>query len=166
MMSDKPTIRAACEADAPEIHAMICELAEFEQLSHQVVSTPDSIRDSLFGESANVEAIVAEIDQQPVGFALFFHNYSTFLGRSGLYLEDVYVRPEYRKQGIGKALLRELAGIAAKRGCGRFEWAVLDWNDNAIEFYEGLGATVLPDWRIVRLDHEGIQRLSVDSDLG
>lgn len=160
-MSDT-TIRPAIEADASVIHAMICELAEFEKLSHQVISTPESIRESLFGAGARVEAIVAECDQQPVGFALFFHNYSTFLGRSGLYLEDVYVRPDFRKRGIGKALLVELARIAAERGCGRFEWAVLDWNENAIEFYEGLGAAVLPDWRIVRLDQDGIQRLASD----
>lgn len=159
-MPDKLTIRAATEDDAAEIHAMISELAEFEKLSHQVVSTPESIREALFGEKSHVEAIVAELDQLAVGFALFFHNFSTFLGRSGLYLEDVYVRPDYRKRGIGKSLLQELARIAAARKCGRFEWAVLDWNENAIEFYEGLGATVLPDWRIVRLDQDGITRLS------
>ena len=159
-MKDGVEIRAARSGDEVEIHAMICELAEFEKLSHQVVSTPASIRESLFGDSNHAEALLAQIDGRAVAFALFFHNYSTFMGKPGLYLEDLYVRPKYRQQGIGRSLLVQLAKVARERDCGRFEWSVLDWNSNAIEFYEGLGADVLPDWRVVRLDQDGIRRLA------
>ena len=159
-MSHGFEIRSATADDVEDIYEMICELAEFEKLRDQVLSTAESIRTALFCEPPGTEAIVAEADGQCVGFALFFHNFSTFLGRSGLYLEDVYVRPTHRRSGIGKALIIELAKIAKLRDCGRFEWSVLDWNENAITFYEELGARVLQDWRIVRLDADGIQKLA------
>jgi len=158
-------IRPAVDSDADSIHSLICELAEFEKLLDQVESTPASIRESLFGDRPDAEAIVAESteSQSIVGVALFFQNYSTFVGRFGIYLEDVYVRPEHRGSGIGKALLVRLAQIARDRGCKRFEWAVLDWNENAINFYQRLGANILDDWRIVRLDADGIRALANES---
>ena len=159
-MNSSLQIRNALEADVEVIHAMICELAEYEKMSDAVVSTPDSLREALFAEPKRAEAVVADWDGEPVAFALYFHNYSTFTGKLGLYLEDVYVRSTHRKKGIGKALLVTLAQIARERDCARFEWAVLDWNENAIEFYESLGADVLPDWRIVRLSQDGISRLA------
>lgn len=155
-----PTIRPAQAADVPEIYAMIRELAEFEKLEDQVVSTAESTHECLFGDRPVAEAILVEADNAVVGFAIYFHNFSTFVGRPGLYLEDVYIRPSHRRQGIGNAVLVALAEIARQRNCGRFEWSVLDWNANAIAFYEKLGATVLPDWRTVRLDAEGIARLA------
>ena len=158
-MDSSITIRAAREADTEYIYSMIRELAEFEQLTSDVVSTADSIREALFCEQPAAEALIVEDNGVAIAFALFFQNFSTFVGRQGLYLEDVYVRPSHRRKGIGKALILELAKIAKQRGCGRFEWCVLDWNKNAIEFYEGLGANVLQDWRIVRLDSEGIEKL-------
>ena len=162
-MDPSLVIRPAQETDAEPIHAMICELAEFEQLADQVVSTPESIRNSLFGERSECEALVVDCDGEAVAFAIFFHNFSTFVGRPGLYLEDIYVRPSYRQKGIGKAVLIELAKIAEQRECKRFEWCVLDWNKNAIEFYKGLGASVLQDWRIVRLEADSIRRLAASS---
>lgn len=156
------SIRPAVESDVASIHSLICELAEFERLLDHVESTPESICRSLFGERPDAEALVAEAtdSKEILGVALFFQNYSTFVGRFGIYLEDVYVRSEHRGLGIGKALLVHLARIARDRGCKRFEWAVLDWNENAIKFYQGLGANILHDWRIVRLDAEGIQALA------
>ena len=153
-------IRPAVESDTDQIYRMIRELAEFEKLSDQVVSTEASIRTCLFGENSVAEALVVERQEALIGFAIYFYNFSTFVGRRGLYLEDVYIKPEFRRQGIGKAILVELAQIAQKNHCGRFEWTVLDWNTNAIAFYEGLGARILSDWRIARLDAEGIQRLA------
>ena len=162
-MSVPVKIRPAEERDVEEIHTMICELAEFEKMADQVVSTSASVKNALFGLAPCASAIVAELDDdgsgpQTVGFALYFQNYSTFTGKPGLYLEDVYVRPAFRKLGVGRALLKQLATIARDRCCGRFEWAVLDWNENAIAFYEGLGATVLSDWRIVRMDGDAMER--------
>lgn len=159
-MESEFVIRGAVGADAEAIYSMICELAEFERMADQVQSTSESIRTALCCEPPVTEAIVAESDGQCVAFALYFHNFSTFVGRSGLYLEDVFVQPAFRRQGIGKSLLIELAKIAKQRGCGRFEWSVLDWNKNAIDFYEEIGAQVLPDWRIVRMDTAGIRRLA------
>ena len=159
-MTDDFEIRAARAGDELEIHAMICELAEFEKLTHQVVSTPETIRDSLFGDGNHAEALLATDGDRAIAFALFFHNFSTFIGKPGLYLEDLYVRSAYRQRGVGKSLLVQLAKVARERDCGRFEWSVLDWNSNAIEFYKGLGADVLPDWRVVRLDQDGIKRLA------
>jgi hypothetical protein len=148
---DSPTLRAARPGDLPSIVALIRELAEFERLSHLVVVTPESLQPHLFGPRPAAEAVVAEVDGVVVAFALFFTNFSTFLGRPGLYLEDLYVQPAFRGRGIGRALLQHLGALAVERGCGRFEWSVLDWNANAIAFYEKMGATVMPDWRICRV---------------
>jgi GNAT superfamily N-acetyltransferase len=156
-------IRAATPADVPTIHALVRELARYEKLEHEAVGTEDQIRASLFGPAApQAEVLVAEAPEasRAVGFALFFHNYSTFLGRRGLYLEDLFVLPEYRRQGYGASLLRALARIAVDRGCGRFEWAVLEWNEPAIRFYRSLGAEQLDAWRLCRLTGEALERLA------
>jgi GNAT superfamily N-acetyltransferase len=144
-------IRAARPADLPAIHTLIGALAEYERLSHLFVATEADIEAALFGPRPAAEVLIAWKDGRAAGFALFFHNFSTFLGRRGLWLEDLFVQPAHRRQGCAQALLRALAAIAVERGCGRFEWSVLDWNAPAIEFYQALGATVLPDWRIVRV---------------
>jgi GNAT superfamily N-acetyltransferase len=144
-------IRPARREDVPAIHAMIRALAEYEKLAHLCIATEADLDAALFGPRPASEALIARKDGAPAAFALFFHNYSTFLGRRGLWLEDLFVVPAHRRQGCANALLRALARIARERGCGRFEWAVLDWNASAIDFYRSLGATVLPDWRIVRV---------------
>ena len=144
-------IRPARREDVPAIHAMIRALAEYEKLAHLCIATEADLDAALFGPRPAAEALIARKDGAPAAFALFFHNYSTFLGRRGLWLEDLFVLPAHRRQGCAQALLRALAAIARERGCGRFEWAVLDWNTSAIDFYQSLGATVLPDWRIVRV---------------
>lgn len=154
-------IRAAEPGDVPELLALVRELAEYERLSHLVECTEHRLREALFGAQPGVEALLArERSGAVAGFALYFHNYSTFLGRRGLYLEDLYVRPAFRRCGCGSALLARLARLACERGCGRFEWTVLDWNVSAQRFYQGLGAAVLPDWRIVRLTGEALARLA------
>jgi hypothetical protein len=145
------TLRLATPADLPALVGLIRELAEFEHLSHLVVTTPESLAPHLFGPRPVVEATVGEVGGEVVAFALYFTNFSTFLGRPGLYLEDLYVQPAHRGAGLGKALLQHLGALAVARGCGRFEWSVLDWNENAIRFYQRMGASVLPDWRICRL---------------
>ena len=139
---------------------MIEALAEYEKLRHACVATDERLRETLFGPHPAAEVIIAYAGARPAGFALFFHNYSTFLGQRGLYLEDLFVKPEHRGHGIGRALLERLAQLAVDRNCGRFEWSVLDWNQNAIDFYEKMGATVLPDWRIVRVTGEPLERLA------
>jgi GNAT superfamily N-acetyltransferase len=141
----------ATEADVPDIHRLIRALAEYERLGHEHVSTEADLRNGLFGPRPYAEVLLARVEQETVGFALFFHNYSTFLGRPGLYLEDLFVQQDRRGQGIGRALLAALARIAVDRGCGRFEWSVLDWNDPAIGFYQRMGAQVMEEWRICRL---------------
>ena len=150
------TIVPATESDIPDIHALIRALAEYERLAHQLVSTEDDIRRGLFGSRPYAEVILAKSEGRTVGFALFFHNYSTFLGRPGLYLEDLFVLPERRGEGIGRGLLAALARIAVERGCGRLEWSVLDWNETAIGFYRRMGATVMDYWRICRLTGEAL----------
>jgi GNAT superfamily N-acetyltransferase len=145
------TLRAAQPHDVPAIVGLIRELAHFEKLEHLCVVTPETLAPHLFGAKPVAECVVAEHDGALVAFALFFTNFSTFLSKPGLYLEDLYVQPAYRGTGLGKALLLHLGRLAAERGCGRFEWSVLDWNERAIGFYESLGATVLPDWRICRI---------------
>lgn len=156
------TPRAAEPRDVPAIVGLITELAEFEQLTHLLDVTPDRLMPHLFGPRPVAECWVAEL-HEPAGhvaaFALAFTNFSTFLARPGLYLEDLYVQPAHRGLGLGKALLTHLAGVAVQRGCGRFEWSVLDWNTNAIRFYEKMGATVMPDWRICRVSGEALARL-------
>ena len=150
-------LRPADEADCVAIVGLIRELAEFELLSHLVKVTPDGLRQHLFGERPVAEAVVAEIDVGIVAFALFFTNFSTFLGKPGLYLEDFSVQPDRRQQGIGKALLQHLGALAVERGCGRFERSVLDWNADAIAFYRKMGAEVMPDWQICRIAGEALQ---------
>jgi GNAT superfamily N-acetyltransferase len=163
------TIRSARPEDIAVIHALVLALAEFEHLTHVVVATATDLHRALFGSPARAEALVAEAAAGPgavrevVAFALFFHNYSTFLGRPGLYLEDLFVSPGHRRKGIARAMLARLASIAVARGCGRFEWSVLDWNSGAIAFYEGLGAKVLPDWRIVRMTGDPLQVLAASA---
>jgi len=157
-------LRGATPSDVSVLLDLIHGLAEYEHLTHLFRATAEDVRAALFGPDPVAESLLAWTVEAgtPVatGFALYFHNYSTFLGRRGLYLEDIFVRPEYRGRGCGKALLAALAGIARDRGCGRFEWSVLDWNISAQRFYEGLGATVLPDWRIVRMTGDAIDRLA------
>jgi len=149
--SDAFTIRPAVREDVASIVRLIHGLAEFEKLTHLVQVTPESLAPHLFGDRPVAEALVAERAGRVVAFALFFTNFSTFLARPGLYLEDLFVEPAERGQGIGQALLEHLARLAASRGCGRFEWSVLDWNEGAIRFYQRMGATVMPDWRICRI---------------
>ena len=153
-------IRSAQPHDAAAIVGLIRELAEFEQLLHLVEITPDRLAEHLFGPRPSAECRVVEEGGQVLAFALFFHNYSTFLGRPGLYLEDLYVQPQHRGRGIGTALLRHLAALALERGCGRFEWSVLDWNSRAIGVYEKLGATVMPEWRICRVTGPALQQMA------
>lgn len=151
-------LRPAEPRDVAAIVGLIRELAEFEKLTHLLQVTPETLHPHLFGVRPVVEAQVAEADGEVVAFALFFTNFSTFLSRPGLYLEDLYVRPALRGRGIGEALLARLGAIAVERGYGRFEWSVLDWNENAIRFYEKMGATVMPDWRICRITGDALQR--------
>ncbi len=145
------TIRPARAKDIETIFELILGLAKYEQLTDEVTGSPDLLRSHLFGEKPYAEAIVAELENRVIGYALFFHTYSTFLTQPGLYLEDVFVAPEYRRRGVGKALMTSVAKMAFDRGCGRLEWSVLEWNQNAIEFYQSLEATVLPEWRICRM---------------
>jgi GNAT superfamily N-acetyltransferase len=144
-------IAPARRADVPAILEMIHGLAEFERLEHLCIASEYDIERALFGDQPLVEVVLAWEGDRTAGFALFFHNFSTFLGRRGLYLEDLFVRPEFRRRGYGRALLVHLARLAVERGCGRFEWTVLDWNAPAIGFYRQLGAQVLPEWRITRV---------------
>lgn len=150
----------ATRADAGTILEMIHGLARFERLSDLCIANEDDIERALFGEKALVEVVLAWEGAKAAGFALFFHNFSTFLGRRGLYLEDLFVRPEFRRRGYGRALLVHLARLAVERGCGRFEWTVLDWNAPAIGFYQQLGAQVLPEWRITRVTGAALRSLA------
>jgi len=150
-------LRPAEPTDAEALVALIGGLADYEKLSHLMKVTPEAIRRHLFGERPSAEAVIAESDGRAVGFALFFTNFSTFLGQPGLYLEDLYVQPAHRGQGLGRALLAHLGALAVARGCGRFEWSVLDWNEPAIRFYEKMGATVMPEWRLCRVTGEALQ---------
>lgn len=155
-------IRAANVADVPLIFELIRELAEFERLAHEVVGTEALLREHLFGDRPTAEVLLGFVREtgEAAGMALFFPNFSTFLTRPGIYLEDLYVRPPHRGRGLGKALLRRVAGLAVARQCGRFEWAVLDWNENAIGFYRKLGARLLDDWRICRVTGEALETLA------
>ena len=151
-------IRPAAPRDVPAIVGLIHELADFENLSHLCQVNAESLAPHLFGHQPSdrpiVECVVGEVSGVVVAFALFFPNFSTFLAKPGLYLEDLYIQPAHRGNGLGKALLEHLASVAVERGCGRFEWCVLDWNERAIRFYEGMGATVMPDWRLCRMTGE------------
>lgn len=157
-------LRLAQPPDIPQLLELIYGLAEYERLTHLFECDATRLEKALFGDAPSVHALIAwptgAPSAQAAGFALYFYNFSTFLGRRGLYLEDLYVRPQYRGQGCGRALLTALARQASDSGCGRFEWSVLDWNTSAQRFYEELGATVLPDWRIVRLTGEPLARLA------
>ena len=153
-------IRPGTEDDVPLILSLIRELAEYERLSHEVVATEEMLRDSLFGERRVAEMLLGYLDGEPAGFALFFHTFSTFLGRPGIYLEDLYVRPEFRGAGVGRALLVHIAGLARERGCGRLEWSVLDWNEPAIGFYKRLGASPVSGWTVYRVTGEALEELA------
>jgi len=153
-------IRPATVADVPLVAAMIRELAEYEKLLHEVIATEQDLHDSLFGSGTRAEALIADVSNSPVAFALYFHNFSTFAGRRGLYIEDLYVRPDWRGRGIGKALLSHLAGLACDRGCARMEWTVLDWNQPAIDVYRSIGAVGMDQWRIQRLAGDALRTLA------
>ena len=152
-------IERAAERDIPAIVRLVRHLAEYEKLAHVMVSSEIDFRKALFGPRSNVEALMAFAGDAPVGFALYFYNFSTFLGKRGIYLEDLFVEPEFRGQGIGKALLQRLASIAKDEDCGRMEWSVLTWNQPSIDFYHRLGAITLEDWRTFRLTDEALKRL-------
>ena len=153
-------LRFATATDVPLILELIRDLADYERLAAEVVADEATLRASLFGERRVAEVVIAEHDGEPAGFALFFHNFSTFLGRQGIYLEDLFVRPDLRGRGIGETLLAFLARLAVERGCGRFEWAVLDWNEPAIRFYERLGAKAMTDWKVYRVAGAELEALA------
>ena len=154
------TIRPATVEDVALVARLIRELAEYERLANAAVATEADLREQLFGERPAAEVLVAEADGEPAGFALFFHNFSTFLGKRGLYLEDLFVRPAFRGLGLGRHLMAALARIAVQRGCGRFEWSVLDWNEPAIGFYRALGASAMDEWTVQRLQGEALRALA------
>jgi GNAT superfamily N-acetyltransferase len=165
MMGAAYSILPATRVDVPDLLAMIRALADYERLSHLVVANETLVGEALFGARPAAEALIArELGESgaAAGFALFFHTFSTFLGRRGLWLEDLFVYPQHRGRGLGRDLLATLAGIARARHCGRFEWAVLDWNTPAIGFYEAMGATLLPEWRIARVTGDALTRFGVD----
>src|SRR5262245_56992644 len=157
-------IRKAAEPDIPIILSFIRQLAEYERLSHEAVMTEETLRQSLFGPRRHVEVLLGYAGDKPVAFAVFFHNFSTFLGKAGLYLEDLFVVPEMRGKGVGRAMLVELANIARERKCGRFEWAVLDWNESAIQFYKKLGAVPMNGWTIFRMTGAALEQLANERD--
>ena len=160
MSAESLQIRPATEADVQLIVEFIRALAEYEKLLDEVVATEEIVLESLFGEQPSAEALIGEWEGEPVAFAIYFENFSTFMGRSGLYLEDLFVKSEYRKRGIGKLILKHLGKIAVERGCPRFEWIALDWNKSAIKFYEGLGAKQLTDKRYFRMSGEALKRMA------
>jgi GNAT superfamily N-acetyltransferase len=153
-------IRTGTEEDAPVIFSLIKELAEYEHLSHEVVASVDDIRETLFGERPFAETLIGEYQGLPISFALFFYNFSTFLGKPGIYLEDLYVQPEQRGKGFGSEMLAHIATLAKERNCGRFEWSVLNWNTPAIRTYEKLGAAPMKEWILYRLSGEALDRLA------
>ncbi len=153
-------IRPATEADAPVILSFVKQLAEYEKLAHEVAATESAIRETLFGSRRIGEVAIGYFETKPVGFVLFFHNYSTFLGRPGLYIEDLFVEEVYRRRGFGRALLLYVARLAQERRCGRLEWSVLNWNEPAIEFYKKLGAVSMSDWTVYRITGENLRRLA------
>jgi GNAT superfamily N-acetyltransferase len=165
-MTESFRIRPATPADTPEVFRLIKGLAEYEKLSDMVVGNEAMLGDALFGSRPSCEAMIAEHGGRAVGFALFFTTFSTFLCRPGLYLEDLFVEPGHRGHGIGKAFFREMAKLAASRGCGRFEWRVLDWNAPSIAFYESLGAAIMPEWHLVRMTADEFALLATGGKLG
>src|SRR4051812_33318695 len=154
------TIRHADRADVSVLLSMIRELAEFEKLLDHAQANETELADELFGATRVAEALIADLDGEAVGFAVFFHNFSTFMGRKGLYLEDLYVRPHARRRGVGRALITFVAKLAVERRCGRFEWSVLDWNTRAIDFYRSLGAVAMDEWTVQRVTGEALDRLA------
>ena len=154
-----PTIRPAVESDTPTLLAFIRELAEYEKLAHEVTATEADLRAAFFGDRPAAEALFVCVNGEPVGFAVYFTSFSTFVGKPGLYLEDLYVRPTHRGHGLGKRLLLAVASVATERGCGRYEWSVLDWNAPSIAFYESLGAVMHADWRKMRVEGNALQAL-------
>ncbi|HWS26211.1 MAG TPA: GNAT family N-acetyltransferase [Xanthomonadales bacterium] len=153
-------LRSATRDDNALILSLIRELAEFEKLLHEVAATEDALAEHLFGAQPRAEVLIGEVDGQTAGFALYFHNFSTFLGKPGLYLEDLYIRPAFRGRGYGRSIMQALAKIAVDRGCGRFEWWVLDWNHPAIEFYRSLGAEPMSDWTVQRVSGAALLALA------
>jgi GNAT superfamily N-acetyltransferase len=154
------TIAAANESDLPCLLAMIRELAEFEHLAHEVTVTADSLRAALFGERPVAAAILAQVDGAPAGYAVYYHTFSTFVGKPGIFLDDIYVRPEFRKRGLGRALWEAVAQIGVELGGGRFEWIALRWNENAFRFYRSLGAQVMDDWSLLRMKRHEVRNLA------
>jgi len=159
-MKENFRIRPAAVHDVGVVLHFIRQLAQYEKLEHLVSATEESLKESLFGERPGAEALLAHVDDMPVGFAVYFHNFSTFLGRRGLWLEDIFVEPAARGNGYGKALLLEVARVAHARGCGRFEWAALDWNTPAWDFYRALGAAPLEDWTMFRVTGPVLEKLA------
>ena len=159
-MNNTLSIRPATRADVPVVLGFIRELAEYEKLSHLVVAREATLEAELFGPGSPAEVLLGEAGGEAVAFAVVFHNFSTFLGRKGMYLEDLYVKQDRRRQGYGRALLLHIARLAVERGCGRFEWSVLDWNEPVIRFYEGLGASILPEWKLVRVTGPALSKLA------
>ncbi len=157
-------LRDACPGDVPAIYRLIRALAQYEKLEHAVSATEHDIHQSLFGDTPRAYALLAEVGDRPVGFALWFYNYSTFLGRHGLYVEDVFVEPEYRGTGIGKAIFADLARRAVEQGCGRMEWWVLDWNTPSIRFYRSIGAVAMDEWTVQRLEGAALRALAKPAD--
>jgi GNAT superfamily N-acetyltransferase len=153
-------IRPATEEDVPLILSFVRELAGYERLSHEVSATEDLLRFHLFGEWREAEVVIGQYADEPARFALFFHNFSTFLGRPGMYLEDLYVKPEFRGKGIGRAVLAYVAGLAKERDCGRLEWSVLDWNEPAIELYRSIGTVPMDDWTVYRVTGKALDELA------
>lgn len=154
------TIRQATRADVPLVLSFVKGLAEYEKLSHLVAATEEVIAEELFGPKSHTEVLLGYCGAEPVAFAVYFHNFSTFLGRKGLYLEDLYVHPAQRRRGFGRAMLLQVARVAAERNCGRLEWSVLDWNAPAISFYETLGASILHEWKLVRITGSALEKLA------
>ena len=161
-MSDSPelTLTMATEQDLPQILGFIKALAEYERLADAVVATEEGLRRSLFGPRPYAECVIARLNGEPAGFALFFHNFSTFLAQPGIYLEDLFVNPEFRGRGVGRALLRHLARLTRERNCGRLEWSVLDWNAPSVRFYRSLGAVPMEEWTTYRVAGEALERMS------
>jgi GNAT superfamily N-acetyltransferase len=153
------TIRPACESDVRDLMKMIRELAQFETLEHELEATETSLREWLFSGHPAAAALIATVDGKRAGYAVYFHTFSSFAGRPGVFLEDVYVRPQFRRRGLGSALLKAVARIGAERGCGRFEWIALRWNETALKFYQNLGARVLDDWVMLRMESAGMREL-------
>lgn len=160
-MSDVFEIRPAKVDDVPLILSFIKQLAAYEKLAHEVVASEDVLRETLFGEKPHAEVVIGYLDHEPVSFALFFHNFSTFLGRPGIYLEDLFVKPEARGKGIGQKMLAYLAHLAKQRKCGRLEWWVLDWNEDAIGFYKRIGAVAMDEWTVYRVTNQALDTLAL-----